>query len=126
MTGAIDQVGHIQPIGAVSSKIEGFFDTCQDLGLTGTQGVLIPGANLGALMLRPDVVTACEEGRFHVYAVETIHQALELLTGRPAGRRDANGCYPQHTLLHIATERAHDYWRMVSASPTQHATLVRE
>lgn len=116
MTGAIDQVGHIQPVGAVSSKIEGFFDTCQDLGLTGTQGVLIPQANLGALMLRPDVVAACEKHAFHVYAVETIHQALELLTGRPAGTRDAEGRYAEHTLLHIAMGRAYDYWKMVSAS----------
>lgn len=58
--GAIDQVGHIQPVGAVTEKIEGFFDTCQALGLTGTQGVIIPQANRGDLMLRPDVVAACE------------------------------------------------------------------
>jgi ATP-dependent Lon protease len=91
MTGAIDQVGHVQPVGAVTEKIEGFFDTCQALGLTGTQGVIIPQANRGDLMLRLDVVTACEEERFHVYAVATIHQALELLTGRPAGHRDPPG-----------------------------------
>ena len=119
MTGAIDQLGHIQPIGAVSNKIEGFFDTCQDMGLTGTQGVLMPQANLGELMLRPDVVAACEAGRFHVYAVATIHQALELLTGRPAGTRDAHGHYPEHTLLQMAVQRAQDYWRMASASPAQ-------
>ena len=69
-------------------------------------------------MLRPDVVAACEEERFHVYAVETIHQALELLTGCPAGARDADGHYPEHTLLHMAMERAQAYWRMVSASPS--------
>lgn len=118
MTGAIDQLGHIEPIGAASNKIEGFFDTCQDAGLTGTQGVLIPRANLGDLMLRHDVVAACEAGRFHVYAVETIQQALELLTGRAAGTRDAEGHYPEHTLLRLATERAYAYWQMVSRRPS--------
>ncbi|MGE3541286.1 MAG: Lon protease family protein [Candidatus Tectimicrobiota bacterium] len=117
MTGAIDQVGHILPVGAVTNKIEGFFDTCQDLGLTGHQGVLIPRANLGELMLRPDVVTACEEGRFHVYAVETIQQALELLTGRVVGTRQADGSYPEYTLLHLAMQRAQAYWHMVAPRP---------
>jgi ATP-dependent Lon protease len=118
MTGAIDQVGHILPVGAVTEKIEGFFDTCQDLGLTGTQGVIIPQANRGDLMLRPDVVKACEAEQFHVYAVETIHQALELLTGRPAGHQGPQGQYPEHTLLHLAVHRARDYWRMAAASST--------
>jgi predicted ATP-dependent protease len=126
MTGAIDQVGHVQPVGAVTEKIEGFFDTCQDLGLTGTQGVIIPQANRGDLMLRPDVVTACEAERFHVYAVETIHQALELLTGRPAGHRDPQGQYPEHTLLRLAMDRARDYWRMAAASPADRARFVGE
>jgi predicted ATP-dependent protease len=126
MTGAIDQVGHVQPVGAVTEKIEGFFDTCQDLGLTGTQGVIIPQANRGDLMLRPDVVTACEEERFHVYAVETIHQALDLLTGRPAGHRDPQGQYPEHTLLRLAMHRARDYWRMAAASLEDRARFVGE
>ena len=124
MTGAIDQVGHVQPVGAVTEKIEGFFDTCQALGLTGTQGLIIPRANRRDLMLRPDVVTACEAERFHVYAVETIHQALEILTGRPAGHRDPQGQYPEHTLLRMAMDRAHDYWRMASASPADRSGLV--
>ncbi|MFV1959586.1 MAG: AAA family ATPase, partial [Planctomycetota bacterium] len=69
MTGAIDQVGNILPIGAVNEKIDGFYDTCNDAGLTGTQGVIIPRHNVGDLMLRADVVEACREGRFRVYAV---------------------------------------------------------
>ena len=126
MTGAIDQVGHVQPVGAVTEKIEGFFDTCQDLGLTGTQGVIIPQANRGDLMLRPDVVKACEAERFHVYAVETIQQALELLTGQPAGHRDPQGQYPEHTLLRLAMDRARDYWRMAAASPADRSRPVGE
>jgi hypothetical protein len=77
-------------------------------------------------MLRPDVVTACEEERFHVYAVETIHQALELLTGRPAGYRDPQGHYPEHTLLRLAMDRARDYWRMAAARPADRARCVSE
>ena len=77
MTGAIDQVGNILPIGAVNEKIEGFFDVCVDCcELTGTQGVMIPKTNVGDLMLRGDVVDACKHGRFHVYAVDTIQEAM--------------------------------------------------
>ena len=111
MTGAIDQKGNILPIGAVNEKIEGFYDVCADLGLSGTQGVIIPAANAGDLMLRHDVVEACAEGRFGVYAVDTIHAALELFTGRPAGRRDASGRYPADSLLALAEQRARTFWQ---------------
>ena len=85
VTGAIDQVGNILPIGVVNEKIEGFFDACRDGDLTGTQGVIIPEANAGDLMVREDVVDACREGSFRIFAVQTIHEALEVLTGMPAG-----------------------------------------
>jgi predicted ATP-dependent protease len=117
MTGAIDQHGHVQAIGAVNEKIEGFFDACADAGLTGSQGVIIPKANAGDLMLRGDVVTACNEGRFAVYAVERIHQALELFTGIPAGYREGNEPYAADTLLHTAVERAKQFWDKVARSP---------
>ena len=114
MTAAIDQHGHMLPIGGVNEKIEGFYDICLDVGLTGTQGVIIPKANAGDLMLRPDVVEACAAGRFAVYAVEGIHEALELLAGIAAGRRDENGEYPEGSLLWLAMERAFEYWVRVS------------
>lgn len=117
MTGAIDQVGHIQPVGAVTEKIEGFFDACNDVGpLTGRQGVVIPKANVRDLMLREDVLEACATGRFHVWAVETIYEALELLSGQPAGRRDdaAGGTYPHGTLLATAVKKARAYWEMAA------------
>jgi len=111
MTGAIDQKGHILAIGAANEKIEGFFDTCRDTGLTGEQGVIIPKSNAGDLMLRHDVVDAAREGKFHVWAVDTVHEALELLTGMPAGRRDeTTDKYPEGTLLALAVERALHYW----------------
>ena len=110
MTGAIDQLGRIQAIGGVNEKIEGFYDTCKDSGTLGEQGVLIPRSNVGDLMLRPDVVKACRDGRFHVYAVDNVRQALELLTGRPAGEGGEDGSYPEGTLLAVARSKARDYW----------------
>ena len=114
MTGAIDQFGHIQPIGAATEKVEGFYATCRDLGLTGNQGVIIPRANAGDLMLNPTVVAACEKGEFHVYAVETVQQALEIFTNQPAGQIDEAGNYPEGTLLHRAKSKALAYWKMAA------------
>jgi predicted ATP-dependent protease len=115
MTGAIDQVGNVLPIGAVNEKIEGFFDVCAAPGLSGTQGVIIPAANAGDLMLRRDVVEACAAGQFHVHAVSTIHEALGLFTGIEPGQRDAEGKYPEVSVLHRAVERARQYWEMAVA-----------
>ena len=83
VTGSVDQHGVIQAIGGVNEKIEGFFDICRAAGLTGKQGCIIPASNVKHLMLRADVVTACEAGRFRVIPMETIDQGLELLTGTP-------------------------------------------
>ncbi|MEO0079644.1 MAG: ATP-binding protein [candidate division WOR-3 bacterium] len=94
VTGSVNQLGQIQPIGGVNWKIEGFFDTCKARGLTGTQGVIIPKANLPDLMLRRDVIEAVAKGKFHIYAVATIDEGIELLTGVQAGRPDAQGNYP--------------------------------
>ncbi len=121
MTGAIDQRGNILAIGAVNEKVDGFFDTCADLGLTGTQGVLIPRTNAGDLMLRSDVVEACRAGKFHVYAVDTIEEALEVLTGAIAGRRGEDGTYPEGTLLRQAVDKAYEYWVRVARSPYMEA-----
>lgn len=121
ITGAIDQHGRIQAIGGVNEKIEGFYDTCRDAGLTGDQGVIIPTSNAGDLMLRREVVEACERGEFRIWAVDTIHQALELLTGTPAGERDEEGEYPEDSLLGMAVERALDFWLKTLASPSAYA-----
>ncbi len=119
MTGAIDQHGHIQAIGGVNEKIEGYFDICDLRGLTGTQGVIVPQSNAGDLMLRHDVVKACEENRFAIHAVDTIHEALELLTGMPAGQPDKNGAYEDGTLLHLAMQKVHEFWLKAYARPDQ-------
>ncbi len=110
ITGAIDQVGNILPVGATNEKIEGFFDTCSQIGLTGTQGVIVPQANARDLMLREDVVEACVGGKFRVYGVDRIHEALELLTGFAAGERGADGEYPENSLLGVAVARAFEFW----------------
>ncbi len=94
VTGSVNQHGQVQAIGGVNEKIEGFFDLCRARGLTGEQGVLIPASNTKHLMLRQDVVAAVAAGQFHVYPVETIDQGIELLTGIPAGERDAEDHYP--------------------------------
>ncbi|MEZ6209881.1 MAG: ATP-binding protein [Phycisphaerales bacterium] len=118
MTGAIDQRGQVMAIGAVNEKIEGFFDACADAGLTGTQGVIIPASNAGDLMLRHDVVDACREGKFAVYAVSRIHEALELFLGRPAGeRKDLHAPYDEGTVLAGAVARARSFWKASRAKP---------
>jgi lon-related putative ATP-dependent protease len=114
VTGAIDQLGNIQPIGAVAEKIEGFFLVCKEAGLTGTQGVVIPRTNVDNLMLHPEIVAACAEGSFQVWAIDTIYDALELFTGWEAGRADEKGDYAQGTLLHRAEARALAYWKMAA------------
>ena len=85
VTGSINQLGEVQPIGAVNEKIEGFFDICLARGLTGDQGVLIPAANVDHLMLRDEVIAAAAEGKFRIFAVRNVDEAIELLTGVPAG-----------------------------------------
>jgi lon-related putative ATP-dependent protease len=94
ITGSVDQHGRVQAIGGVNEKIEGFFDICKQRGFSENQGVLIPMANVKHLMLRADVLQAVESDEFRVYAVDHVDQALELLTGLPAGMRDENGEFP--------------------------------
>jgi lon-related putative ATP-dependent protease len=98
VTGSVNQWGQIQPIGGATAKIEGFYDVCAEGGLTGEQGVVIPAANVRDLMLRQDLVDAVSEGRFHVWAVSTIDEGLEILTGVPAGKREVDGTYPPGTV----------------------------
>jgi lon-related putative ATP-dependent protease len=93
VTGSLNQMGEIQPIGGVNEKIEGFFDVCKAKGLTGTQGVMIPHQNVQNLMLRPDVVQAAAEGRFRIYPIHTIDEGIGLLTGIPAGERNDDGAF---------------------------------
>ncbi|MCD6361809.1 MAG: AAA family ATPase [Armatimonadetes bacterium] len=105
VSGSVNQHGRVQAVGGINTKIEGFFKTCRLLGLTGTQGVIIPAANVRNLMLRPEVLEAIEAGEFHIYPVETIEEALELLTGMPAGERDDSGKFPEGTVFQAVDAR---------------------
>jgi len=99
VTGSVNQKGEVQPIGGVNQKVEGFYRVCKAKGLTGEQGVLVPAANLDSLMLDEEVVRAVEAGQFHVYAVRTIEEGIELLTGVPAGVLDEEGVYPEESVF---------------------------
>lgn len=105
LTGSVNQHGEIQAIGGVNEKIEGFYDICKILGLTGEQGVIIPYQNAKHLMLKETVVEAAATGRFHIYAVSNIDEAIEILTGRPAGALQPDGTYPEGTVNATAMRR---------------------
>ncbi|MBL4661095.1 MAG: AAA family ATPase [Alcanivoracaceae bacterium] len=109
MTGAIDQHGRLQAIGGVNEKIEGFFDTCSAQGITGTQGVIIPHANAGDLMLRADVQQAIKNKQFSIHAVKYVTEALEILCGQSAGAL-MDGQYPADSILFKAMEKSNLYW----------------
>ncbi len=98
VTGSVNQNGEIQAIGGINQKIEGFFDVCRLKGLTGAQGVLMPRANLRNLMLRTDVIEAVRQGNFHIYAVGSVDEGIEVLTGVAAGNRDSEGHYPEDSI----------------------------
>jgi len=101
VTGSVNQNGEVQPIGGVNQKIEGFFKVCKAKGLTGNQGVMIPGRNVGDLVLDPAVLEAVKENKFNIWAVNYIDQGIELLTGIPAGERNEDGDYPEDTINYL-------------------------
>ncbi len=105
VTGSVNQEGQVQAIGGANEKIEGFFDICQKRGLSGTQGVLIPHANVQHLMLRRDVIEACSAGKFAVYPIATIDEGVELLTGRASGERGSDGLYTPQSVNWLVEDR---------------------
>jgi len=105
VTGSVNQMGQVQPIGGVNEKIEGFFLCCKDKGLTGQQGVMIPAANVKDLMLREEVLEAVSQGMFHVWAVATVDEGMALLTGLLAGTRGPDGKYPAGSVNALVDER---------------------
>jgi ATP-dependent Lon protease len=105
VTGSVNQNGEVQAIGGVNHKIEGFFDCCRKEGLTGKQGVMIPKSNVKDLMLRKDVVEAVKKKKFHVYAVKTIDEGIEILTGKKAGEMKLDGTFPKGTINALVNEK---------------------
>lgn len=105
VTGSINQRGEIQPIGGVNEKIEGFYHICKVKRLTGKQGVIIPRSNIKHLMLKDEVIEAVDKGQFHIWAVSTIEEGIEILTGVPAGEKDKKGKYPKSSVNYMVSKR---------------------
>ncbi len=114
VTGSVDQRGRIQPIGGATAKIEGFYEVCRARGLNGEQGVMIPRTNVPNVTLRPEVAQAIEDGRFNVWAVETIEEGIELLTGIAAGERDADGRYSDGSLYRQVEDRLDAFYHTIT------------
>jgi predicted ATP-dependent protease len=111
LTGSINQHGQMQPIGGANEKIEGFFDVCATRGLGNGQGVIIPKANVVSLMLRDDVIEAVRRGVFAIYAVETVDEVIEILTGMKAGARRRNGEFARGSFNRRVQARLLDFAR---------------
>ena len=109
VTGSVNQKGEIQPIGGVNEKIEGFFQICQMRGLDGSHGVMIPVQNINNLQLSDEVVDAVKNKKFHIYAVSTIDEGIEVLTGVPAGKKDKDGHFPAGTVNYLVYEKLKKY-----------------
>jgi lon-related putative ATP-dependent protease len=113
VTGSVNQRGEIQAIGGVNEKIEGFYEVCKAQGLTGEQGVIIPEANLQHLMLKEELVEAVRDGKFHIWAVSHVNEGLEILSGLPAGERDADGKFPEGSFNARVEARLREFSRLV-------------
>ena len=113
VTGSVNQKGEIQPIGGVNEKIEGFFQICKMRGLDGSHGVMIPVQNIKNLQLSDDVVDSVKNGLFKIYAVSTIDEGIEVLTGVPAGKRDKHGNFPAGSVNYLVYEKLKKYAKVI-------------
>lgn len=110
VTGSVNQRGQVQPIGGATAKIEGFFEVCRTRGLDGTQGVMLPRSNVDNVILKPEVAEAVAEGKFHVWAVSTIEEGIEVLTGLPAGVANGDGHFPEGTVFRMVQDRLDEFF----------------
>jgi len=101
VTGSINQHGEVQPVGGVPDKIEGFFRVCKDKGLTGDNGVVIPSSNVDDLVLDPEIIDAVKNGKFHIWTVDTVDEALEIVTGKKAGKIDKRMNYEKGSINYL-------------------------
>lgn len=109
VTGSVDQKGNIQPIGGINEKIEGFYQVCKQRGLTGEHGVVMPIQNVKNLNLSDEIIDSVKEGKFHIYAISTIDEGIEILTGVPAGKKNKEGKFPAGTIKYLAYEKLKRY-----------------
>lgn len=126
VTGSVNQKGQIQPIGGVNQKIEGFFQVCKAKGLNGKQGVMIPYQNVVNLMLDEEVIEAVKAGKFHIYAVKTIEEGIEILTGVPAGTPDAEGNYPEGTVFCRVQKRLEEIYQCLKKEDKKEGNIISE
>jgi len=124
VTGSVNQHGEIQAVGGVTSKIEGFFAVCKAKGLTGEQGIIIPATNVPNLVLDEEVIDAVRAGQFHIWAVRTIDEGIELLTSSPAGQRGPDGQYPEGTVHRLVEDRLRGYAERLRDFTTDHRTVA--
>ncbi|MEO0185654.1 MAG: ATP-binding protein, partial [candidate division WOR-3 bacterium] len=108
VTGSVNQNGEIQPIGGVNEKIEGFYEVCKAKGLTGNQGVIIPQRNVNDLMLKQEIVDAVKRRKFHIFAIKTIDEGIQILTGTKAGKRTKTG-FEKNSINYLVEKRLKDY-----------------
>lgn len=116
VTGSVNQRGEIQPVGAINEKIEGFYKTCKIKGLNNKQGVIIPQQNVKHLMLKDEVIKAVEDGKFHIYAIETVEEGIEILTGLKAGEKDKEDKYPENTVFYKVDKKLRKYSKLARKS----------
>ena len=112
VTGSVNQKGEIQPIGGVNDKIEGFYQVCKMRGLDGSHGVMIPVQNVQNLSLSDEIIEAVKNKKFHIYAISTIEEGIEILTGVPAGKKDSNGHFPAGTVNYLVYEKLKKYAKL--------------
>jgi predicted ATP-dependent protease len=105
VTGSVNQLGEVQPIGGVNEKIEGFFEVCKERGLTGEHAVIVPQSNVKHLMLHDDVIQAVGDGKFNIYAISSVDEAMFLLTGKEPGSRDSTGRFPRDSVNYLVETR---------------------
>ena len=116
VTGSVNQMGEIQPIGGVNEKIEGFFDICSLKGLTGEQGVIIPDSNIDNLMLKDEVIEAVKNNQFHIYAVKKIEEGINILTGVKAGEKDKFDEYEKDSIFYLANNKINEFNKVLTTS----------
>ncbi len=109
VTGSVNQKGQIQPIGGVNEKIEGFYQICKMRGLDGSHGVMIPVQNVKNLQLSDEIIDSVKNGLFKIYAISTIDEGIEVLTGVPAGKKDKQGKFPKGTVNYLVYEKLKKY-----------------
>ena len=119
VTGSVNQKGEIQPIGGVNEKVEGFYQTCKMQGFNGMQGAIIPIQNVRNLHLSDEIIDAVKKGKFHIYAVKTIDEGIEILTGVPAGKKDKNGKFPLGTINYLAQEKLRKFAKIAEGNTSK-------